>query len=46
MDKNGFGINNLEWLMCHKTKPKHVARKVNFMYDIHPYGSKNLEKKS
>ena len=19
--KNGFGINNLQWLMCHKTKP-------------------------
>ena len=21
MYKNGFGINNLQWLMCHKTKP-------------------------
>ena len=20
-NKNGFGINNLQWLMCHKTKP-------------------------
>ena len=20
MYKNGFGINNLQWLMCHKTK--------------------------
>ena len=21
MHKNGFGINKLQWLMCHKTKP-------------------------
>ena len=21
MYKNGFGINNLQWLMCHKTQP-------------------------
>ena len=21
MYKNGFDINNLQWLMCHKTKP-------------------------
>ena len=21
MYKNEFGINNLQWLMCHKTKP-------------------------
>ena len=21
MHKNGFGINNVEWSMCHKTKP-------------------------
>ena len=21
MYKNGFGINNLQWLMCHQTKP-------------------------
>ena len=21
MYKNGFGINNLQWLICHKTKP-------------------------
>ena len=21
MFKNGFRINNLQWLMCHKTKP-------------------------
>ena len=20
-EKNGFGINNLQWLMCHKIKP-------------------------
>ena len=23
MYKNGFGINNLQWLMCHKTKPNY-----------------------
>ena len=22
MNKNGFDINNLQWLICHKTKPK------------------------
>ena len=21
MNKNGVGINNLQWLICHKTKP-------------------------
>ena len=29
MHKNGFGINNLQWLMCHKTKPNH---KFNLWY--------------
>ena len=24
MYKNGFGINNLQWLMCHKTKPNQI----------------------
>ena len=27
MSENGFGINNLQWLRCHKTKPnltKHI----------------------
>ena len=24
MNKNGFGINNLQWLMCHKTKPNQM----------------------
>ena len=26
MYKNGFGINNLQLLICHKTKPKQILR--------------------
>ena len=29
MYKNGFGINNLQWLMCHKTKPECIRFKKN-----------------
>ena len=25
MYKNGFGINDLQWLMCHKTKPNQIC---------------------
>ena len=25
MYKNGFGINDLQWLMCHKTKPNLIS---------------------
>ena len=24
MYKNGFGINNLQWLLCHKTKSNQI----------------------
>ena len=26
-NKNGFGVNNLQWLMCHKTKPNQTKPK-------------------
>ena len=29
MYKNGFGLNNLEWLMCHKTKQNHQCSPKN-----------------
>ena len=38
MYKNGFGINNLQWMMYYETKPKqyiscrHVLLKVTDMY--------------
>ena len=31
MYKNGFGINNLQWLMCHKTKPNQT-KPIKFKY--------------
>ena len=30
--KNRFGINNLQWLMCHKTKPNQTKRKKSYYY--------------
>ena len=36
MFKNGFDINNLQWLMCHKTKPNQNYRlKVSMYPTIH-----------
>ena len=32
MYRNGFGINDLQWLMCHKTKPN-----KNYSFFIHLY---------
>ena len=32
MYKNGFGINNLQWLICHKTKPNLLD--CIFNYDV------------
>ena len=29
MYKNGFGIDNLQWLMCHKTKPDQTEPNQN-----------------
>ena len=34
MYKNGFGINNLQWLMCHKTKPSYIICQHCQTYDI------------
>ena len=31
MYKNGFGINNLQWLMCHKTQPNQTETKKNIL---------------
>ena len=33
--KNGFGINNLQWLMCHQTKPIWWIKKKNQIFFIH-----------
>ena len=34
MHKNGFGNNNLQWLMCHKTKPNYnyIASSIPIWY--------------
>ena len=35
MYENGFGINNLQWLMCHKTKPNQTQAKfLQFLQNI------------
>ena len=26
MYKNGFGINNLQWLICYKAKPNQIVK--------------------
>ena len=31
IDKNGFGINNLQWLMCHQTKPNQNPYKASYL---------------
>ena len=40
MNKNGFGINNLKWLMCHKIKPSQI--KISPIVWLHPL---DLERK-
>ena len=30
MFENGFGSDNMQWLMCHKTKPNQI--KLNWFY--------------
>ena len=32
MYKNGFGINNLQWLMCHRTKPNQTKPNLLFYF--------------
>ena len=47
MFKNGFSINNLQWLICHKTKPKQTNPKIAFalITDEFLYAIKNKETK-
>ena len=39
MYKNGFGINNLQWLMCQQTKPYQT---LHMVYFNDPYISKRF----
>ena len=34
MNKNGFGINNLQYLMCNKTKPNQAKLYIYYIYYI------------
>ena len=34
MYKNGFGINNLQWLMCHETKPNQTKIKAKICIKV------------
>ena len=37
MYKNGLGINNLQWLICHKTKPTNIfslSQKGNSLHEF------------
>ena len=36
MYKNGFGINDLQWLMCHKTKPNQDSNLTIRFFSITP----------
>ena len=34
MSKNGFSIKNLQWLMCHETKPNQTKQPLQVRVDL------------
>ena len=40
MNKQDFALNNLQWLVCHKTKPNHIY--LIYMYK-EDFASNNLQ---